>query len=180
VTGSLSPFSALVVEPHDHHAIFAVSALTGVGFTVTLADTFEKARELLISHPPLVLVTDIRLGSHNGLQLAIRAAGMTPALTVVVTSNVPDIVLQRDAERIGATFVEKPVTAAELTAAVFRTALRKPNADGILEPVRPPFERRQGDRRLDVARVDLLERRRLERRRDVQGLLVRAAAMSSG
>ena len=170
-----SPFSALVVETNGPDAVMAVSALTSVGFAVTLADSFDIARQLLVTRPPLVLVTEIRLGAYNGLHLAIRGAGMVPPLTVVVTSGTADVVLEREAERIGATFVLKPVTASELTAAVFRTALRRPNADGIIEPVRPPFERRRHDRRTLTAGSMVLERRRLERRKDIRGLLLKAS-----
>jgi DNA-binding response OmpR family regulator len=170
-----SPFSALVVETNGPDAVLAVSALTSAGFAVTLADSFEIARQLLVTRPPLVLITEIRLGAYNGLHLAIRGAGMVPPLTVVVTSATADVVLEREAERIGATFVVKPVTASELTAAVFRTALRRPNADGVIEPVRPPFERRRQDRRTLTAGWMALERRRLERRKDVRGLLLRAS-----
>ncbi len=176
---STSPFSALVVERDGPDAVLAVSALTRVGFTVTLASSFDKARQLIDRDPPLVLITEIRPGEPDGLQLTAGSmAARRPPIAVVVASEVPDTGLQRDAERIGATFVQKPVTAADLVAAVFRTALRKPAADGAVEPVRPPFERRYGDRRAASTRIGDLERRRVDRRRDIQGLLVRAAAMS--
>jgi DNA-binding response OmpR family regulator len=175
-----SPFSALVVEPNERDAIFIVSALTSVGFTVTLADNFQSAKSLLISDPPLVLITEIRLGPYNGLQLALRTATATVSrrVTVVVTSAFADPVLQRDAESVGATFVVKPVTAPELIAAVYRTALRRPNADGTLDPVRAPFERRQGERRNDILAMIESERRYSDRRRDIAALMIRAASLS--
>ena len=171
---SSKPFPALVVDRDGPDAVLAVSALTSVGFTVMLADTFEIAKQLLITHPPLVMVTEVRLGAYNGLQLAIRAAGMQPPVSVIVTSETADAVLQRDAERIGATFVVKPLTTADLIAAVFRTALRRPNADGVVEPVRPPFERRFGDRRAKSTNIIDFERRGTDRRRDVHERLAAA------
>ena len=172
-----APFSALVVEPNELDMIGIVSALTGSGFRVSATDNYADAKALLSTHPPLILVTEVRLGAYNGLQLALRAGSVTPRVTVIVTSGYPDSVLQRDAERVGATFALKPLDGAELLAAVYRTALRRPNASGALEPIRAPFERRRAERR-QSAGVAPLERRLVNRRRDIAGLLVRAAALS--
>jgi CheY-like chemotaxis protein len=171
-----SRFSALVVEPKDADRVFIVSTLTSAGLSVTATDNFRDAGALLVAHMPFVLVTEIRLGAYNGLHLALRGRSMRPQMTVVVTSGFPDPVLQREAERLGATFVPKPVTRAELLAAVYRTALRQPNPDGTVEPIRPPFERRHRERRqIAVAGLEQ-ERRYGERRRDAAGLLFRAAS----
>ena len=154
-----------------------VSTLTESGFTVSVADNYSDAKAFLSAHPPLVLVTEVRLGAYNGLQLALRAGSMTPRVTVIVTSGYPDSVLQRDAERVGATFALKPLDALELLAAVYRTAARQPNASGAHEPIRAPFERRRADRRQSAGTVPV-ERRRVNRRRDKAGLLARAASLS--
>jgi hypothetical protein len=88
-----------------------------------------------------------------------------------VTSSVPDAVLQRDAEQIGATFILKPVTERDLLAAIYRTAMRQPGPGGSLSPVRPPFERRRADRRVNqMAATD--ERRQGERRRELARILL--------
>jgi DNA-binding NtrC family response regulator len=170
-------FSALVVEPNEVDMIRIVSTLTGSGFRVSSTDNYPDAKAFLSTHPPLVLVTEIRLEAYNGLQLALRARSMTPRVTVIVTSGYPDSVLQRDAERVGATFALKPLDASELLAAVYRTAARRPDASGALEPIRAPFERRRAERRQSAGSVSV-ERRLVDRRRDVAGLLVRAAALS--
>lgn len=172
-----SPFSALVVEPNELEMVAIVSALAAAGFAVSATDNYPDAKTLLARHPPLVLVTEIRLGAYNGLQLALRAGSAAPRVTVVVTSGFPDPVLQRDADRAGATFALKPLTAGELLAAVYRSALRRPNADGVLEPVRPPFERRHGERRQQEGEAKS-ERRLSNRRRDIASLLLRAATLS--
>ena len=170
-------FSALVVEPNEADLIGIVSALTGSGFRVSATDNYPDAKALLSTHPPLVLVTEICLGAYNGLQLALRAGSLKPRVTVIVTSGYSDSVLQRDAERVGATFALKPFDASELLAAVYRTAARHPNASGALDPIRAPFERRRAERRQSAALASV-ERRVVNRRRDVAGLLVRAAALS--
>lgn len=171
-----SGFSALVVEPKEADRESIVSTLTSAGLSVTATDNFSDARALLVAQLPLVLVTEIRLGAYNGLHLALRGRSMRPYMTVVVTSGFPDAVLQREAERLGATFVPKPVTTPELLAAVYRTALRQPTPDGTVQPVRPPFERRHRERRQIAVSGLEQERRHEERRRDVAGLLFLAAS----
>ena len=174
---SPSPFSALVVEPNELDMLSIVSALSGTGFTVSATDNYPDAKTLLATHPPLVLVTEIRLGAYNGLQLALRARSAVPRVTVVVVSGFADPVLQRDAERAGATFALKPLTESELLAAIYRTAMRRPNTDGLFEPIAPPFERRLIERRRSLADVDV-DRRHVHRRRDIASLLLRAASLS--
>jgi DNA-binding response OmpR family regulator len=165
---SAAPFAALVVEPNEEDRVFITSTLTSVGFTVATADNFRDAKALLVANPPALLLTEIRLGPYNGLQLALRGRSAKPEMTIVLASGFPDPVLQRDVEQLGATFVLKPVTAQELIAAVYRTALRQPNPDGTFAPVRPPFERRQVNRRQRADSEFLEPERRVgERRREL-------------
>ena len=164
----LSLSTALLVEPNAQDMAFIKSALTSAGFTVTATDNFKDAGVLLMEAPPSVLVAEIRLGAYNGLQLAYRGKSARPPMVIVLTSAYPDPVLRRDVERMGATFVLKPVTVRDFVAAVYRTALRKPGSEGTFEPVQPPFERRQADRRQSSAgEFREAERRRTERRHSV-------------
>jgi DNA-binding response OmpR family regulator len=141
------------------------SALASAGFTVTGTDNFKDAGNLLIEAPPSMLVTEIRLGAYNGLQLAYRGKSMKPPMTIVLTSAYRDPVLERDVARIGATFVLKPVTPRDFLAAVYRTALRHPTSNGTFEPIQPPFERRETERRhVPADRSVDDERRRTDRR----------------
>jgi CheY-like chemotaxis protein len=172
-----SPFSALVVEPSGLDMVRVVSALSGAGFTVTATDNYHEAKNRLAAAPPLVLVTEIRLGAYNGLQLALRLESPVRRTAVVVTSEFPDPVLQRDADRVGATFAVKPLTEEALLAAVYRTMMRRSDPSGVLDPIRPPFERRSGERRMASSMVEF-ERRSAERRRGIASLLVRAATLS--
>jgi DNA-binding response OmpR family regulator len=160
VLESPSPlFPVLVVEPDHVDRVLVHSALASAGFGVTTTNNYADANGALMTRPPLVLVTTIRLGAYNGLHLALRGRAENPRMVIIVTSSVPDAVLQRDAEAVGATFVLKPVTARDLLAAIYRTALRQPGADGSLEPVRPPFERRRSERRV-AQTLGLVEDRR--------------------
>ena len=157
-------FSALVVEPREVDKVLIVYALTSIGFRVTVTDNFRDARDLLVKNPPFAIITEVRLGEFNGLQLALRARWMHPNMPVLVTSDVSDLVLRREAEDAGATFLVKPLTTTDLLAALHRTALRHPKLDGTVEPVRPPFERRRRERR-HTERVFELERRGDDQRR---------------
>ncbi len=112
----LSAMPALVVEPEPADRTFLVSMLTAAGLAVIGADDFESARMSLVRRPPSVLITEIRLGYHNGLHLAHLGRWLRPEMIQVVTSNFCDPVLTRDAEDVGAIFVKKPVLPFQLLA----------------------------------------------------------------
>ena len=116
----LSGIPALVVEPDEDERAFLVSTLTSAGLAVTTADDFAGARARLESRPPMVLVTEVRLGYQNGLHLAHIARWMRRQMILVVTSRYRDPVLARDAETLGATFLQKPVTTGGLLATLVR------------------------------------------------------------
>jgi DNA-binding response OmpR family regulator len=60
-----------------------------------------------------LLITDIRLGAFNGLQLlTMSLAG--PPIPAIVTTGFPDPVLEAQAREFGATFPLKPIQPAEL------------------------------------------------------------------
>ena len=161
--------SALIVEPVLSDAVTIADALTARRFQVTIASTFTNAKERLNIRPPELLVADIRLGEYNGLHLVLRAKSLRADIAAIVTSDAADPVLQADAEALGATFIVKPVVEEELSAAVFRTIFQAKQASAA-SPLRSPFERRLIQRRADVIPM-LPERRRAERRRDLEGLL---------
>jgi len=77
--------------------------------TVVACESFEKARQRLKSERFDALITDVRLGAFNGLQLAVMARDMFPAMRVIVFSGFDDPVLRADAEQIGAVYLVKPV-----------------------------------------------------------------------
>jgi len=156
--------TALVVEPTLSDSVFVVGALTGAGYRVTVAD-FAAAKARLAFSPPDLLVVDIRQGMFNGLHLVIRAQSAPTRVASLVTSKYPDIVLQREAEALGAVFVVKPVSRTELLAAAARVRHRSPETAP--QPIRPPFERRLQDRRRAAETIIGPERRRGERRRVV-------------
>jgi DNA-binding NtrC family response regulator len=82
--------------------------------TVVACNSFEKARQVLKDQPFDGLITDVRLGAFNGLQLAVMARDMYPDMRLIVFSGFDDPVLRADAEQIGATYLVKPVGSPEL------------------------------------------------------------------
>ena len=155
---------ALVVEPDPSERIFVAATAMAAGLRVVATGTFKTARSLLLSQPPAVLVTEIRLGPYNGLHLALLGRSIRPHMAQLVTSRVEDVVLQRDAEAAGATFVLKPMTFEQLLAALYRTVHRDPNADGTVAPTPPPLDRRYGQRRRTAGEPLDREARRRHRR----------------
>jgi len=159
------PASALIVHPLAADRVAAASALAQAGFHVTVSETFASAKERMAARRPAVLVTDVCLAEYNGIHLVIRAMATSPGLAAVVTCGHEDPVLRDSAEKLGATFIVKPVSATELVAAVMRTLLR---SEAERTPLRPPYERRVADRRASSANVPTSTERRLTDRR--QGL----------
>jgi DNA-binding NtrC family response regulator len=172
------PFPALVVEPHEQERMAMVSMLSLAGFAVHATDNYRDAIAILAARPPLVIVTEVRLAAFNGLQIALRATAANPRVAVIATSSCLDPVIQHDAENAGVTFALKPLPDRELIAAIYRTALRRRNAAGVIEPVRAPFERRSAKGGRVASGGGDLQRSQTERRLDIENLLRRASSMS--
>jgi DNA-binding NtrC family response regulator len=80
---------------------------------VALSD-FGAAKRTLRTSKFDVLVTDVRLGPFNGLQLAVLAKDINPEIQLIVFSGFDDPVLRQDAERLDATYLVKPVMSSQL------------------------------------------------------------------
>jgi DNA-binding NtrC family response regulator len=111
---------ALVVEPDQIDRDLLVATLTSAGLVVTATDSFRTAHTRLVRRPPAILVTEIRLGHHNGLHLAHIARWLRQQMILVVTSRYEDPVLARDAAALGATFVSKPIRPGRLLVTLYR------------------------------------------------------------
>jgi DNA-binding NarL/FixJ family response regulator len=70
---------------------------------ITAVDSLHAALKMLRAATPDVLVTNVRLGAYNGIQLVLRAA---PAgIRCVVYAEEHDIVLAREAQEAGALYI---------------------------------------------------------------------------
>ena len=90
--------------------------LTAAGYSVVACDRFEAAKQQLQIGPPAVLVTDVRLGAFNGLQLVILAKELWPQTTLLVMSGFDDPALRKEALQCGASYLPKPFTKEEFLA----------------------------------------------------------------
>jgi DNA-binding response OmpR family regulator len=88
------------------------------GYRVAAAASFDEGRQALESAAPDMLITDIRLGPYNGLQLVVRARTANSTLPVLVITAFHDPVLQTETERLGAVYVRKPVDPNHLLATI--------------------------------------------------------------
>jgi DNA-binding NtrC family response regulator len=70
--------------------------------------TFEQARIALANGNPDALVTDVRLGNYNGLQLVHLAKQRNPSAIVIAVSGIDDPVLRVEAANVGAAYLLKP------------------------------------------------------------------------
>ena len=84
------------------------------GQDVVAYDSFEEARRVLQTTRFDALITDVRLGAFNGLQLAVIGRDTYPDIRLIVFSGFDDPVLRTEAEHVGATYMVKPVTGAKL------------------------------------------------------------------
>lgn len=83
-------------------------------YDVVPCATFEEARRRLRERTFDVLLTDVRLGAFNGIQLVVLAKDMNPSTQLVVFSGFDDDVLRTEAQHLGATYLVKPVSPAQL------------------------------------------------------------------
>ena len=81
---------------------------------VVACRTFEEARERVLTEYFDCLITDVRLGAFNGLQLAVIARDRNRDIGIVVFSGFDDAVLRQEAEHLGATYLVKPVSSERL------------------------------------------------------------------
>jgi two-component system response regulator RegA len=94
---------------------------------VVSCSDFEEAKHHIIAVRPDIVLTDVRLGAFNGLQLAMLARDVRPDARVVVFSGFDDPVLKEEARRIGATYLVKPITGRTLFEALQTAGTEKAN-----------------------------------------------------
>ena len=110
----------LVVDDAPEIRRMLSELLGGAGYDVHTAATYEEGRDLADAANPDLLLLDIRLGEYNGLQLAVRERTAHPGRPVIVMTGYLDPVLEAEARRQGAAFIEKPVEAGALLALIAR------------------------------------------------------------
>src|SRR5262245_65380950 len=116
----------LIVDDEPDVIELLTDTLRAAGYETASAATFEEGKRLLATPPPPdVLITDVRLGHFNGLQLVV----LRPATTVaIVVSGYWDHTLEEEARRQGAIYLLKPLVAERLVEAVRHVLDQRPPA----------------------------------------------------
>ena len=110
MTESTDGKRVLVVDDDQSLLRMIEQMLTAGGYAVELCSSFEAAKHRLTHSPPDVLLTDVRLGAFNGLQLVILAKELSPSTTAIVMSAYDDVTLRKEASHCGASYLQKPFT----------------------------------------------------------------------
>jgi DNA-binding NtrC family response regulator len=76
------------------------------GFDAVAVTSFDDALQALRTCAPDLLATEVRLGDHNGLHLALRAHDLYPELPILVIGSERDGA--SEAGHFGATFLRFP------------------------------------------------------------------------
>ena len=116
--------NVLLVAPTPGLAATVISWLAEKDFTATLVTSFNAAKERLQDRPSL-LISEIRLGEHNGLHLAVHA--LAQGIPIIVIGDM-DPVLKRDAEQLSAVYMTYDLDRAEFFAVISKLPPSDPDA----------------------------------------------------
>jgi two-component system response regulator RegA len=108
----------LILEDDPLIAAMYGRALLRDGYDVTVCTTFNEARECLKRDRPDTLLTDVRVGEYNGLQLAWLFRSYSPDGRLVVVTGYDDVVIKKEVGKLGGDFLLKPIDINRLTAAL--------------------------------------------------------------
>jgi DNA-binding NtrC family response regulator len=114
----MAPRSLLIVDDDRQVLRYLADLVRDAGYDTVTCERFTDAKSLLSTTRPDLLLTDIRLGAYNGLQLAIFAQSRHPGIPVIVLTGFEDPTLRKEATASGAIFLVKPVRREELLGAI--------------------------------------------------------------
>jgi DNA-binding response OmpR family regulator len=105
----------VLLVSHDRGALATLKSwIRESHYRVVACSSFVSAKRFLTRRVPAALITDIRLGPFNGLQLVYLAKDKQPAVVVATLADEDDSVLRGEAARAGAAFLVKPVSREDL------------------------------------------------------------------
>jgi DNA-binding NtrC family response regulator len=107
--------TAVIADDDEAQLEGLTTMVSDMGYRVFACRSFDEAYRALIVEHPKVFITDVRLAGRNGLQLAHLAGERYPDVTRIVLTAFDDIDLRREAVRMGARFLLKPLRKMELT-----------------------------------------------------------------
>ena len=104
----------LILEDDPDIAWVYEKALREDGNNVTVCASFEEARDRLRHEQPDGVLTDVRVGQYNGLQLALLFRRQSPDGRIVVVTGYDDTVIRKEVGELHGEFLLKPVRIAQL------------------------------------------------------------------
>jgi len=141
------PFRLLIVDPESPSREAVERVLTtGTGNFATTVSSFQEAKQRIALAPPDLLVTAVKLGAYNGIQLVLRSMPETPS---VVIDDSYDPVLEREATSAGAIYMTRPLDDTALAAVVDRLLRDAPQPSSSTVARRWP--RKYADMAVDVS-----------------------------
>jgi len=108
------PFRVLIVKTDQRAAGRTEERLLAAGYHVTGASSFEEGRRHLLLGAPDLLITDLRLGAHNGVHLLIYSHASRPEMPGIVLDVAQDRVLEKEVQNAGGVYVGGPCSDDEL------------------------------------------------------------------
>ncbi len=125
----------LVVDDDPNVLELCAASLREVGYEVVKADSGRRAEAILRSSAIDAVVADLRMPAVGGLDVLKIAKGVDSAIVVILITGFPEVETAVEAMRGGAAdYLIKPVTLAQLRAAVERSLERRrtKEAHGVL------------------------------------------------
>ena len=107
----------LILEDDPDVARVYEKVLREDGNSVTVCASFQQAREHLRHEQPDAVLTDVRIGEYNGLQLALLFRRNSPDGRLVVVTGYDDMVIRKEVGELRGEFLLKPVRIAQLRGA---------------------------------------------------------------
>ena len=83
--------------------------LQEAGYGVDVKHGFREAVAALVAQSPDLLISEVRLGAFNGLQLAIRCQILHPGVRTIMLDRAHDGTLEFEAQRYGALYLVEPI-----------------------------------------------------------------------
>jgi len=99
----------LIVDDDPRQLDALTELVSGAGYSAIACRDFEDAYRHVRSEEFQAIVTDVRLGAFNGLQLALFASVNSPTIKRIAISGFDDPALRALAARYGTTFFLKPI-----------------------------------------------------------------------
>jgi DNA-binding NtrC family response regulator len=97
--------ATLIVLSHAEPLEALVTSLRSAGIDARGVRSFEGAREQLNRRAWDVLLTEVRLGPYNGLQLAVRTRATHPQTAIILVGESPDPAIDAEIISLGAQYV---------------------------------------------------------------------------